>query len=223
MCALVGHAATYVPTTADMGRALLAEVDVANAAGTAMGGTLLTAPVGPGAPTLVSAPVVSGQARVGETLGAVDPVIAGHGTTVAIALTWFACRDSALASCTISAGPGATHLIAETERGLRLRVRADASGSGGSLVTWSAPTEPVLGRNECVLVAPGTVTACVGASSPGSRSRHRSTGRASSRASRSSCAAGSPSRETSRGPTASRSCAAVVPCPPPSLPAEHSS
>ena len=44
-------------------------------------------------------------------------------------------------------------------------MRADVRSAGGAIVAWSAPTEPVLGRNECVLVAPGTITACVGASS----------------------------------------------------------
>jgi hypothetical protein len=148
-----------------MGRGLVAEVDVVNAAGTATGASARTVAVVAGPPTIVSAPVVSGPARVGETLSALDPVVAGHGAAVTIALTWFRCHDAELATCTGAAGPGGTHLIAETERGVRLRVRAGITGTGGSLVAWSAPTEPVLGRNECVLVAPGTITACVGASS----------------------------------------------------------
>lgn len=165
VCALVGHVATYLPTTADLGRGLLAEVDVVNAAGTATGATARTPVVVAGPPTLVTAPIVSGPARVGETLAAVAPVVAGHGAVVTAALTWFLCRDAELATCTAAVGSGTAHLIAETSRGLRLRVRADVAGAGGSLVAWSAPTEPVLGRNECVLVAPGTITACVGASS----------------------------------------------------------
>lgn len=164
-CALVGHATTYLPTAADVGRGLVAEVDVANAAGAATGATARTAVVVAGPPTIVTAPAVAGQARVGETLAALPPVVAGHGAALAVALTWFLCRDFALQTCTVEAGPGTAHLIAETERGLRLRVRADVTGAGGSIVAWSPPTEPVLGRNECLLVAPGTITACVGASS----------------------------------------------------------
>ena len=38
-CALVGHSATYVPTAADVGRRLSAEVDVVNAGGTATAAT----------------------------------------------------------------------------------------------------------------------------------------------------------------------------------------
>ena len=99
-----------------------------------------------GAPTLVSAPVISGPAGVGETLGALAPVIAGHGATG---------RHRARV----------VHLPRRRGRRLhRCGRRCDASGRGGgiaacgcasvprrrarpSLVTWSAPTEPVLGRN----------------------------------------------------------------------------
>lgn len=164
-CALAGHAATYVPTAADVGRSLLAEVDVANAAGTVTGRTAPTSAVVPGAPTFETPPVVSGPARVGETLTAAPPVVTGHGALPVITLGWFRCRDATPDSCSDAAGAGAAHLVAESERGVRLRVRAVATSSGGSAVTWSAPTEPVLGRNECLLVAPGSITACVGAAS----------------------------------------------------------
>ncbi len=165
VCALVGHAATYVPGASDVGRGLVAEVDVGNAAGTATGATARTAAVVAGPPTILTSAVVSGPARVGETLTALPPGVAGHGAAVAIALSWFSCRTAEPASCTVAAGAGPTHLIAETERGLRLRVRAAVTGAGGSIADWSAPTEPVLGRNECLMVAPGTITACVGAAS----------------------------------------------------------
>ncbi len=164
-CSLVGHSATYLPGVADVGRRLSAEVDVVNAAGTATGSTAPTGVVTAGPPTLVSAPVISGPARVGETLSALPAVATGHGAPVTVAIAWFTCRDTGVASCTGAAGPGATHLIAEAERGLHLRVRADVRSAGGSMLSWSAPTEQVLGRNECLLVAPGTITACVGASS----------------------------------------------------------
>ena len=112
------------------------------------------------------APVVSGPARVGETLAALAAVDR-RPRRRADRSHWrgSAAATPTSATCTVAAGAGATHLIAESERGLRLRVRAAATGAGGALVTWSAPTEPVLGRNECLLVAPGTITACVGASS----------------------------------------------------------
>ncbi len=164
-CALVGHAATYTPGAADLGRRLMAEVDVVNAAGTTTGATARTGVVTAGPPTLVAAPVVSGPARVGETLSALPAVATGHGAPVTVVLSWLTCRGPGIASCSGAAGVGATHPVTEAERGLRMRVRADVRSAGGSIVSWSAPTEPVQGRNECLLVAPGTITACIGASS----------------------------------------------------------
>ena len=165
VCALVGRDARYVPVPDDVGRALLAEVDVANAAGTVTGTSARTAAVVPGAPEFLAPPAVAGTARVGETLTATTPAIAAHGAAVTVATAWFACRSVGVATCSTPAAGAASHLIAEAERGLRLRVRVLASGAGGSVVSWSAPTEPVLGRNECLLVAPGRITVCVGASS----------------------------------------------------------
>jgi hypothetical protein len=165
VCALVGRDARYVPAPDDLGRSLLVETDVANAAGTATGTSLRAAPVVPGVPELLALPLVTGSARVGETLTATVPATAGHGAAVTVAAAWFACRDLSLDACTATAGSATTRVVAETDRGLRLRLRVTAVSAGGAAMAWSAPTEPVLGRNECVLVAPGRITACVGASS----------------------------------------------------------
>ena len=163
-CALVGHAATYVPTAADIGRGLVAEVDVGNAAGTATGATARTAAVVAGPPTVVAPPSSPGRpASARRWRRCPRHRRSWRGRRGRAHLVLVPRRGDR--HCTVPAGTGATHLIAETERGLRLRVRADVTGAGGPIVAWSAPTEPVLGRNECLLVAPGTITACVGASS----------------------------------------------------------
>jgi hypothetical protein len=119
----------------------------------------------PGEPAFLAPPPVAGSARVGDTLTTAVPATAGHGAAVTVTLAWLACASAEVVSCTRSAGTGAAHLLAEAERGLRLRVRAMAASAGGVTIAWSAPTEPVLGRNECLLVAPGRITACVGAGS----------------------------------------------------------
>jgi hypothetical protein len=100
---------------------------------------------------------------VGDTVSATVPATAGHGAAVTVAVAWFGCRDVTPASCTTPLAGGTAHVIGEAERGLRLRARALATSAGGSAVAWSAATEPVVGRNECLLVAPGRITACVGA------------------------------------------------------------
>ncbi len=164
-CALVGRDARYVPGADDVGRALVAEVDVANAAGAATATSARTAPVVPGEPAFLAPPAVAGPARVGETLTTAAPAVAGHGAAVTVTVAWLGCADAEAVTCTRPVGAGVAHLTAEAERGLRLRVRATATSAGGTAIAWSAPTEPVLGRNECLLVAPGRITACVGASS----------------------------------------------------------
>jgi len=164
-CALVGREARYVPAPDDVGRTLLAEVDVVNAGGGATGTSARTSSVAPGLPELLAPPAVTGTARVGETVSATVPASAGHGAAVTVAVAWFGCRDGAPGSCTVVLAGGTSHVIGAPERGLRLRARALATSAGGSAVVWSGATEPVLGRNECLLVAPGRITTCVGASS----------------------------------------------------------
>ena len=114
VCALVGRDARYVPGPDDVGRALLVEVDVANAAGTASGMSARTAVVVPGAPEFLAPPAVAGTARVGDMLTATTPATAAHGAAVTVAATWFACRTATVASC---AAPVAGRGVAPDRRG----------------------------------------------------------------------------------------------------------
>ncbi len=164
-CALVGHDATYVATTADVGRGLRAEVDVANAGGAATATTALTVAVAPGAPGLAAPPLVSGMARVGETLSAAPGAWTEHGAAVATTIKWLRCTGADVATCTETIASGPSLLLGVSDRATRLRVRVDATNAGGAAVAWSEPTDLVLGRNECVLVAPGEITTCIGVSS----------------------------------------------------------
>ena len=133
----------YMLTTSDVGFALRIVVSASNGAGTTAQASALTGVVGTNPPVVVVAPAITGTARDGDVLTAVDGVWTGP-VDVTTAYEWWRC-DPAGANCSQVAGATArSHVLTPADIGLSLRVRIVRTSSGGTTGAFSAPTAPVV-------------------------------------------------------------------------------
>ena len=133
---LVGSDTTYVPTTEDLGLRLRVHITATNAAGTTRWISPPTRAVG--APVLTRTPVITGPARVGETLtagtGSWNPAAESY------TYEWRRCYDTY--KC-YPVGTGATYQITENDTYGQFSVRVTATNAYGSTTVASRPTERV--------------------------------------------------------------------------------
>ena len=137
----VGSDPTYIPTAEDLGHRLRATITATNAAGTTRWLSPPTRRVG--APVLAVRPVITGTARIGETLTAGT----GSWNPAATSYTyeWRRCYDSYKCH---SAGTGATtYQITENDSYAQLSVRVTAINAYGSEVGASRATERIVPEN----------------------------------------------------------------------------
>ena len=156
----------YTPTTADVGHALTLAVTAVAPRGSAVASTaptLAIAPAGSGtatAPAVVTAPQVTGEAQVGQTLTAGAGSWTGSPTT--FAFQWSRC-DSSGAACTQL--PGATassYVLTPGDIGTTLSLVVTATGKGGSQ-SAGAPTTAVIAAALVPAAVPGPLVAQPGA------------------------------------------------------------
>jgi hypothetical protein len=136
-------ASTYTVATADSGYALRATLTASNGSGPASASSALSAAVGgavtpPAAPTLVSAPLVSGLAQEGQTL----TVSTGtwNGSPTAYAYQWVRCDSSGSGCVPIASGTGAGYAATSADVGSTLRADVTASSGAGSTTASSSTT-----------------------------------------------------------------------------------
>ncbi|HEU0316365.1 MAG TPA: PQQ-binding-like beta-propeller repeat protein, partial [Solirubrobacteraceae bacterium] len=137
---------TYVVRPADIGQFLGVTVVATNAAGdSAPADSDAFGPVLPKAPTITSAPIVSGSAQQGQTLSATPGGWLGSPT--AYDYQWVSC-DPGLTACTAIPGATAsTYVVAAADVGRRLLIDVVASNAGGPSAddNISDPTATVIG------------------------------------------------------------------------------
>jgi hypothetical protein len=144
---------SYMLTSDDVGFALRLVVSASNGAGTVAHASALSGVVGTNPPILVVAPTVSGTARDGLVLTAVDGTWAGP-VVVQTTYEWWRC-DAAGSNCAIVSGATAQSLVlGGADIGLTLRARIVRTSAGGTTAAFSQPTAPVLAAPPQNLVAP---------------------------------------------------------------------
>ena len=132
-------------TTDDVGFALRLVVSASNGAGTVSHASAQSGVVGTNPPVLVIAPTVSGTARDGAVLTAVDGTWAGPVVAVTT-YEWWRC-DAAGSNCSIAAGAtGQSLVLGGADIGLTLRARVVRTSAGGTTAAFSQPTAPVRRR-----------------------------------------------------------------------------
>jgi hypothetical protein len=133
--------ATYDITTDDLGNTLLVEVTASNKGGANKADSAPTKVVVPAAPTVVAAPAVSGDARVGSTL-TVDPG-SWSDPAATFTYTWERCDDSG--ACTaIDGADGTTYALTADDVGFHIQVAVTATNAGGTGSAESNLVGPVL-------------------------------------------------------------------------------
>jgi hypothetical protein len=135
-------AASYTPTTADVGGTLRVAVTAHAPGGAVTVQSLQTAPVTqPGPPVNTALPAITGTAQQGQTLTASTGTWTGAPT--AFAYQWQHC-DAAGANCTAVAGAtAATYVVSSADVGFTLSVTVTATNASGSAPATSAPTTVV--------------------------------------------------------------------------------
>ncbi|MEA2150133.1 MAG: large repetitive protein [Solirubrobacteraceae bacterium] len=152
---IVGASATtYVAAAADVGTTLRVAVTATNIEGSATASSAATPIVAPAAPPTNDAgglPVVSGTARDGQVLSAIDGAWSGTAPLTFTRL-WRRC-DAAGASCTGLAG-AATHTLTSADVGATIRVDVTGHNADGQGVATSAQTAVVDAAPPVSAVAP---------------------------------------------------------------------
>lgn len=141
-CAVIpgATATTYVPTTADAGHTLEAEVSATNVAGTASATSPATAVV-VSVPHASRAPRISGKAKVGKRLTAGAGTWTGPPQTYRYA--WLRCSPSGGKCRPIKKATHAAYRLTRQDAGHRLRVRIIATNAAGSATATSNATKRV--------------------------------------------------------------------------------
>jgi GH25 family lysozyme M1 (1,4-beta-N-acetylmuramidase) len=155
---------TYVPSTLDVGHALVLSVTASTKLGAA---TSVSAPTpavatasGATRPAALSAPQVTGTAVVGQTLTASAGTWSGSPSS--FAYQWQRC-DPAGAACTPIAGAGATtYLLTPADLGATISLVVTATGAGGSQPA-TAPTTSAVAAAPVPPAVAGSLVAQAGA------------------------------------------------------------
>jgi hypothetical protein len=144
-------AASYTPSTDDLGSSLRVAVTASNGSGANTAFSAPTPVVLPAAPSIITAPSVNGDTIVGSTLTA-DP---GTWSDPAATFTyaWLRC-DSNGACTTIDGANSTTYTLSGGDAGFRIEVRVAATNAGGAGSADSAPTAPVRAPVPVPTVAP---------------------------------------------------------------------
>jgi hypothetical protein len=134
-----GH--TYGVAGADVGDTLDVTVTASNSDGSASASSAATVLVPPTPPANTTPPVVSGGARVGQTLTASNGTWSG--SSVSYGYAWQRCDASGANCSAITGQTGQTYSVASVDVGHTLAVTVTASNAGGSLSATSAATATV--------------------------------------------------------------------------------
>ena len=136
-------AATYTPTSDDLGDTITVAVTATNAGGQNTATSAATAPIGPApvtAPSNTGVPSISGAATVGSTL------TAGAGSwtdaSATFSYAWQRC-DSSGACSAISGATAATYTPTSDDLGDTITVAVTATNAGGQNTATSAATAPI--------------------------------------------------------------------------------
>lgn len=131
---------TYTMVAADVGATLRVAVKATNIDGNATAYSAPTATVAAATPASAGAPIVTGKARVGETLSTTDgtwlPAASGY------AYQWQ--RRTAGVFTDITGATGKTYTLIAADEGAQLRVKVTATNADGSGDGYSAATVPVV-------------------------------------------------------------------------------
>jgi hypothetical protein len=134
---------TYMLTTTDAGFYMRLVVTASNGAGSTPQASATTGIVGTNPPQSVAPPTVSGTARDGSVLTAVDGLWTGP-IAFQTSYEWWRC-DTAGANCSlVPAATTASLVLGAADIGLTLRARIERTSAGGATAVFSAPTAPVV-------------------------------------------------------------------------------
>ncbi len=139
-------AATYVLTATDAGKQLKVRVTATNSKGSASAQSALTAVVAsPGVkPALTASPVITGTAKVGQTLSVSTGTWTGSGP-ITYTYDWALCAPGSNV-CYYNGARGSTYTVPTTTAvGSRLVVVVTATNAFGVAYGQSAPTAPLAG------------------------------------------------------------------------------
>ena len=150
-CAVITGAVaeSYVPTTADVGHALVVSVSATARTGTASGVSAPTAAVASSGSTPVTAPKpktapsITGSTLVGQTLSA--QVGTWTGTVTSFAYQWQRCAPDGTACTTIAGAAGPSYVLTPGEIGFTVRLVVTALAAAGAGSATTAPTALVVG------------------------------------------------------------------------------
>jgi subtilisin family serine protease len=137
-------AATYAAAVADLGARLRLRVTAVNAYGTVTADSPATAAVTALAPSVITAPAVTGTARQAQVLSGSDGTWQGL-PAPARSRAWLRC-DAAGAACAVIAGAtGTSYTLTAADLSRTIRLRVTATNAAGTVTGQSAPTAVVLG------------------------------------------------------------------------------
>jgi hypothetical protein len=131
---------TYAPTNEDAGHTLRAVVSASNEAGTASATSAASAKVQAAPPKSVAGPVVTGEARQGQTLTATEGTWEGA-PPISTSLRWQRCEGETCKP--IAAATTASYTPTRLDVGKTLRVQVSAKNAAGTTTAGSASTQPV--------------------------------------------------------------------------------
>ena len=136
---------TYTVVGADANHTVRLDVTASNSDGkaTARANATNVVPASPDAPSLVSAPKISGQASVGQSLTATTGSWNGS-QPISYSFKWQSCVSD-MSSCANNGGAGSTYTVAASDSGKRIRVKVQAKNSDGQTPGVSEPTAVVTG------------------------------------------------------------------------------
>jgi len=131
---------TYAPVSYDVGRRDEIQVSASNAAGSASAMSAATAVVGTAytAPAVLTAPTITGNAVVGQTLFASTGTWSG--TPTSYSYQWFYCDSTGVTCSAIAGANGSAYTPVVYDVGGRDKVRIAATNSTASTTADSSPT-----------------------------------------------------------------------------------
>ena len=137
-------ASTHAVGADDVGSTIRVRVTASNVVGPAGSTSSQTAVVTVRPPVNTAAPSISGTARDGQTLTALDGTWTG--TSIDYSYRWFHCNSGGAACAPIADATAATFALTPSEVGRTIRVEVTGSNSGGNAVVTSGQTAVVVAR-----------------------------------------------------------------------------
>ena len=141
-----GTQRTYTLVGADAGRTMRVRVTATNADGSTMAESAQTAPVTPATstqgPRNTEAPSITGTAKVGQQLTAVEGSWTGNPTSYSY--QWQRCDADVVVCSNVVGATGKTYGVRLADLGFRLRVQVTARNARGSATATSARTAVVI-------------------------------------------------------------------------------